>query len=197
MSTVEQSIDVDVPVRVAYDQWTQFESFPEFMDGVEEVRQIDDTHLHWRAKVSGKEVEWDAVITEQLPDERVAWKATDGKANAGVVTFHRLSDDSSRIMVQIEHESDGVMEKVGSALGADTRQVKNSLERFKETRRAPRPGVGRLARQSRRRAGSELSDAHIGVRHAICVPDPICARARLAVLPRHVMNAADRGAVSE
>jgi uncharacterized membrane protein len=132
MSTVEQSIDVDVPVRVAYDQWTQFESFPAFMDGVEEVRQIDDTHLHWRAKVSGKEVEWDAVITEQLPDERVAWKATDGKANAGVVTFHRLSDDSSRIMVQIEHESDGVMEKVGSALGADTHQVKNSLERFKE-----------------------------------------------------------------
>jgi uncharacterized membrane protein len=132
MSTVEQSIDIDVPVRVAYDQWTQFESFPEFMDGVEEVRQIDDTHLHWRAKVGGKEVEWDAVITEQLPDERVAWKATDGKANAGVVTFHRLSDDSSRIMVQIEHESEGVMEKVGSALGADKHEVKNSLERFKE-----------------------------------------------------------------
>jgi uncharacterized membrane protein len=132
MSTVEQSIDIDVPVRVAYDQWTQFESFPQFMDGVEEVRQIDDTHLYWRAKVAGRDVEWDAVITEQLPDERVAWKATDGKANAGVVTFHRLSDDSSRIMVQIEHESDGVMEKVGSALGADAHQVKNSLERFKE-----------------------------------------------------------------
>ena len=132
MSTVEQSIDIDVPVSVAYDQWTQFESFPEFMDGIEEVRQIDDTHLHWRAKIGGHEVEWDAVITEQLPDERVAWKATDGKANAGVVTFHRLSDDSSRIMVQIEHESDGVMEKVGSALGADKREVKNSLERFKE-----------------------------------------------------------------
>ena len=132
MSTVEQSIDIGVPVSVAYDQWTQFESFPEFMDGVEEVRQIDDTHLHWRANVAGREVEWDAVITEQLPDQRVAWKATDGKANAGVVTFHRLSDESSRIMVQIEHESDGVMEKVGSALGADKREVKNSLERFKE-----------------------------------------------------------------
>jgi uncharacterized membrane protein len=132
MSTVEQSIDIEVPVRVAYDQWTQFESFPEFMDGVEEVRQLDATHLYWRAKVSGREVEWDAVITEQVPDERVAWKATDGKANAGVVTFHRISDESSRVMVQIEHESEGVMEKVGSALGADKREVKNSLERFKE-----------------------------------------------------------------
>ncbi len=132
MSTVEQSIDIDVPVRVAYDQWTQFESFPQFMSGVEEVRQLDDTHLHWRAEVAGKAVEWDAVITEQIPDERVAWKATDGKANAGVVTFHRISDDSSRVMVQIEHETEGIMEKVGSALGADTREVKNSLERFKE-----------------------------------------------------------------
>ncbi len=132
MSTVEQSIDIDVPVRVAYDQWTQFESFPEFMEGIEEVRQIDDTHLHWRAEVGGHVAEWDAVITEQLPDERVAWKATDGKANAGVVTFHRLGDESSRVMVQIEHESEGVMEKVGAALGADKREVNNSLERFKE-----------------------------------------------------------------
>ena len=111
MSTVEQSIDVDVPVRVAYDQWTQFESFPSFMDGVEEVRQIDDTHLHWRAEVAGHEVEWDAIITEQIPDERVAWKATDGKANAGVVTFHRLSDSSSRVMVQIDHEAEASWRK--------------------------------------------------------------------------------------
>ena len=132
MASVQESVDVDVPIKVAYDQWTQFESFPSFMDGVEEVRQIDDTHLHWRAKVAGHEVQWDAVITEQIPDERVAWKATDGKANAGVVTFHRLSDSSSRVMVQIEHEAEGIMEKVGSALGADTREVKNSLERFKD-----------------------------------------------------------------
>jgi uncharacterized membrane protein len=132
MSTVEKSIDIDVPVRVAYDQWTQFESFPQFMDGVEEVRQLDATHLHWRAKIGGHVVEWNAVITEQIPEERVAWKATDGTANAGVVTFHRLSDEASRVMVQIEHESEGVMEKVGSALGADSREVKNSLESFKE-----------------------------------------------------------------
>jgi uncharacterized membrane protein len=132
MASVEQSIDIDVPVHVAYDQWTQFESFPKFMDGIEEVRQIDDTHLHWRAEIGGHVVEWDAAITEQLPDERIAWRSTDGTANAGVVTFHHISDDKSRVMVQIEHESDGVMEKVGSALGADSRQVKNSLERFKE-----------------------------------------------------------------
>jgi uncharacterized membrane protein len=132
MSTVEQSIDIGVPVRVAYDQWTQFESFPQFMDGIEEVRQLDDTHLHWRASIGGRDVEWNAVITEQIPEERVAWRSTDGTPNAGVVTFHRLGDESSRVMVQIEHESEGVMERVGSALGADTRQVKNSLEQFKE-----------------------------------------------------------------
>ena len=132
MSTVEQSIDIAVPVRVAYDQWTQFESFPQFMDGIEEVRQLDDTHLHWRANIGGHDVEWNAVITEQIPEERVAWRSTDGTPNAGVVTFHRLGDESSRVMVQIEHETEGVMERVGSALGADTRKVKNSLEQFKD-----------------------------------------------------------------
>ena len=132
MSTVEESIDVNVPVHIAYDQWTQFESFPSFMDGIEEVRQLDDTHLHWRAKVGGREVEWDAVITEQIPDERIAWKATEGKANAGVVTFEPLHDHATRVTVRMEHESDGVMEKVGSAFGADSHQVKNALEQFKE-----------------------------------------------------------------
>ena len=132
MANVEQTIDVDVPVRVAYDQWTQFESFPQFMDGIEEVRQLDDTHLHWRANIGGHDVEWNAVITEQIPEERVAWRSTDGTPNAGVVTFHRLGDESSRVMVQIEHETEGVMERVGSALGADTRKVKNSLEQFKD-----------------------------------------------------------------
>jgi uncharacterized membrane protein len=132
MSTVEQSIDLDVPVRTAYDRWTRFEDFPSFMKGIEEVRQIDDTHLHWKAKVGGHVKEWDAEITEQHPDERVAWKATDGSPNAGVVTFHRLSDSTSRVMVQIEHEPEGVVEKVGGALGADSHRVKGDLERFKE-----------------------------------------------------------------
>jgi uncharacterized membrane protein len=132
MSSVQESIDLDVPVRVAYDQWTQFESFPQFMDGVEEVRQLDDTHLHWKVNFGGHAAEWDAEITEQRPDERIAWKSTDGTPNAGVVTFHRLSDNSSRVTVQIEHGADDALDKVGSALGFDSRRVKNSLERFKE-----------------------------------------------------------------
>src|ERR671932_1166118 len=100
MARIEKSIEVDVPVSTAYNQWTQFEEFPQFMEGVDEVRQIDDTHLHWVASFGGTRHEWDAVITEQLPDERVAWRNTDGKENAGVVTFHRLGDQRSRLMVQ-------------------------------------------------------------------------------------------------
>ena len=138
MSTVEQSIDIGVPVRVAYDQWTQFESFPQFMEGIEEVRQLDDTHLHWRANIGGHDVEWNAVITEQIPEERVAWRSTDGTPNAGVVTFHRIGDETSRVMVQIEHESEGVMERVGSALGADKRRGQEQPRAVQGSRRAAR-----------------------------------------------------------
>jgi uncharacterized membrane protein len=132
MSRIEQSIEVEVPVRVAYNQWTQFEEFPEFMEGVEEVRQLDDAHLHWRASIGGRKHEWDAEISEQRPDERVAWKSTDGKTNAGVVTFHRLSDERTKVMAQIEYEPEGMVESLGSAVGADERRVKGDLERFKE-----------------------------------------------------------------
>ena len=132
MTTIEQSIDLDVPVRAAYDQWTRFEEFPQFMKGVEEIRQIDDRHLHWVAELGGTRHEWDAEITEQQPDERVAWRNTDGKDNAGVVTFHKLSDTSSRVMVQIDFVPEGIKEKVGSAINAPDRQVKGDLERFKE-----------------------------------------------------------------
>ena len=132
MATIEQGIEVDVPVRTAYNQWTQFEEFPSFMDGVEEVRQLDDTHLHWRVSHSGHEVEFDTEITEQIPDERVAWKTTDGKAHAGVVTFHRLGDNRSKVMVQMTWEPEGMLEQLGAALGADDRRVKSDLERFKE-----------------------------------------------------------------
>ena len=131
MPTVEQSIEVNVPVSTAYNQWTQFEKFPEFMDGVTEVRQIDDTHLHWVAEIGGQTEEWDAEITEQKPDERIAWKATSGKKNAGVVTFHRLDDQRSKIVLQLDWESDGVIENVGAALGQDDRQIKDDLARFK------------------------------------------------------------------
>jgi len=131
-TTIEQSIDLDVPVRTAYDQWTRFEEFPQFMKGVEEIRQIDDRHLHWVAELGGTRHEWDAEITEQQPDERVAWRNTDGKDNAGVVTFHKLSDTSSRVMVQIDFVPEGIKEKVGAAINAPDRQVKGDLERFKE-----------------------------------------------------------------
>jgi uncharacterized membrane protein len=132
MAMVEESIDVGVPVHTAYNQWTQFEEFPRFMEGVESVEQIDDTHLRWVADVGGERREWVAEITEQRPDERVAWKATGGHGNSGVVTFHRLDDNSTRIMVQMEHETEGLKEQLGSALGADSRRVKGDLKRFTE-----------------------------------------------------------------
>jgi uncharacterized membrane protein len=131
MPTVEQHIDVKVPVQTAYNQWTQFESFPRFMDGVEEVKQTDDTHLHWRVKAAGARREFDAVITEQYPDERVAWRSTGGPTHAGVVTFHRLSDDTTRVTTQIEWTPEGLAEKAGAFFGADERRVKGDLRRFK------------------------------------------------------------------
>ena len=132
MSTIEQSIEVAVPVRTAYNQWTQFEEFPRFMEGVEEVRQLDDTHLHWRTKVGGREQEFDAQITEQRPDERIAWTATQGVEQAGVVTFHRVDDGRTKVMLQLDAEPEGAVEKVGDALGVLKRRVKGDLERFKE-----------------------------------------------------------------
>lgn len=131
MSVIEKSTEVNVPVRTAYNQWTQFEEFPKFMEGVTAVRQLDNTHLHWKANIAGKEKEWDAVITEQHPDERIAWKSTSGAKNAGVVTFHRLSDQKSKIMLQMDYEPEGVVENVGEALGAVSLRVEGDLERFK------------------------------------------------------------------
>lgn len=132
MANVEQSIEVAVPVRTAYDQWTQFKEFPKFMEGIERIEQRDDTHLHWVANFGGETHEWDAEITEQEPDQRVAWRSTDGKTNAGVVTFHRIEDSRTRIMVQMDWEAEGLKEKVGGALGFDDRQLKGDLERFRD-----------------------------------------------------------------
>jgi uncharacterized membrane protein len=123
---------VDVPVRVAYDQWTQFEEFPRFMDGVESVEQLDDRRLHWVAKVGGKRTEWDAKITQQEPDQRIAWTSTTGKRNAGAVDFHRIDDEHTRITLTMDVEPDGLIESVGDAVGVTSQTVKGDLERFKE-----------------------------------------------------------------
>jgi uncharacterized membrane protein len=132
MSLIEQSVEVDVPLKAAYNQWTQFEEFPQFMDGVKEVRQLDATHLHWVAETGGHRHEWDAEITEQLPDERVAWKNVGGRRNAGVVTFHRLDDEHTRLMVQLDFMPEGLIEHLGDALAAPDRRVAGDLQRFKE-----------------------------------------------------------------
>ena len=132
MSTIEQSIDVNVPVRTAYNQWTQFEEFPRFMEGIEEVRQLDDKRLHWRANIGGKVKEWDAEITEQIPDKRIAWKNTTGATNAGVVTFHRLNDNQTRIMLQVEYDPEGIVENVGDMVGVVSARVRGDLQRFKD-----------------------------------------------------------------
>jgi uncharacterized membrane protein len=132
MSTIEQSIDVEVPVRTAYNQWTQFEEFPKFMDGVREVRQLSDTRLLWRAEIGGVDETWEAEIDQQVPDMRIAWHSITGAKNAGVVTFHRLSDDRTRVMLQIDYDPQGVMENIGDAVGAVSLRVKGDLQRFKE-----------------------------------------------------------------
>ena len=132
MANVERSIDVNVPVRTAYNQWTQFEEFPRFMEGVESVTQLDDRRLHWVAAIAGKCEEWDAEITEQTPDQRIAWTNTTGAKNAGVVTFHHLSDTTTRVMLQLDYEPEGLVENAGSALGFVERRVRGDLERFKQ-----------------------------------------------------------------
>jgi uncharacterized membrane protein len=132
MTQTMASVDVDVPVRTAYDQWTQFESFPQFLGFVESVTQLDDTHTHWKVKIGEAEREFDAEITEQHPDERVAWKSTSGDVDhAGVVTFHRLSDTTSQVTVQLDWTAENLTEKVGALLGVDDRAIEHDLRNFK------------------------------------------------------------------
>ena len=132
MSNIEQSIEVGVPVRTAYNQWTQFEEFPRFMEGINEVKQLDDSTLHWKAEIAGQEREWDAKITEQTPDQRIAWTDIGGATNAGVVTFHKIDDSTTKVMLQIDFEPDGPLEKVGDVLGFVQGRAKGDLGRFKE-----------------------------------------------------------------
>ena len=130
-SQILESIDVDVPVGTAYNQWTQFEEFPEFMEGVESVTQLDDRRLLWKAEIGGHELEWEAEITEQTPDQRIAWTSRGGAHNAGVVSFHRISDTTSRVTLQLDYQPQGVLEKVGDLLGVVSRRARGDLERFK------------------------------------------------------------------
>ncbi|MBX5444894.1 SRPBCC family protein [Sphaerobacter sp.] len=132
MATVTKSIEVNVPLSTAYNQWTQFEEFPQFMEGVKEVRQIDDQHLHWRAEVGGTEQEWQARIVEQVPDQRIAWHSVAGDENAGVVTFHYIDEDTTRVTLQLGYEPEGLKERIGDALGFMERRVQGDLERFKD-----------------------------------------------------------------
>jgi uncharacterized membrane protein len=132
METIEKSIEVDVPVSLAYNQWTQFEEFPRFMEGVEAVQQLDDKRLHWIAEVGGKRKEWDAEIYEQIPDNRIAWRSTSGAPNAGVVVFQPLGPDRTRLSLRLAYEPESFGEKVGDALGFVTRRIQGDLARFKE-----------------------------------------------------------------
>jgi uncharacterized membrane protein len=132
VANIAESIVVNVPVSTAYNQWTQLEDFPRFMEGVESVRQTDDTHLHWVAEIGGQRREWDAEITEQRPDQVIAWRALDGHYNSGRVSFERVDESSTKVTVEMEHETEGMVEALGSALGSDSRQVSNDLDRFKE-----------------------------------------------------------------
>jgi uncharacterized membrane protein len=132
MHRMEKTFDIGVPVRAAYDQWTQFEEFPRFMDGVKEVRQLDDTHLHWHASVAGKDKEWDAVITEQVPDQVIAWRSTSGTRNEGEVRFESLGGDRTRVRLAMVYEPEGAMEKAGDAMGFLSRQVDKTVNDFKD-----------------------------------------------------------------
>lgn len=132
MSRIIETIEVDVPVHVAYDQWTQFESFPQFMDGIERVVQVDDATLEWTATIAGKVKHWRAEITEQRPNELVAWRSTEGAQNDGQVGFEPAGQDRTRLELQLDVEPEGIVEKAGDTLGVVERRVRGDLERFKE-----------------------------------------------------------------
>ena len=140
MHEVEADVDCDVPISVAYDQWTQFEEFPRFMKAIDEVRQVDDTHLHWVANVAGQRKEWDAEIVEQEPDRIISWRSTSGTLNNGAVTFEVLAPGQCRVKLIMTYAPEGLAEKAGSALGMLKAQVEADLGRFKryvENRQEP------------------------------------------------------------
>jgi uncharacterized membrane protein len=131
METIRESIEVSVPVQTAYNQWTQFEEFPQFMEGVESVKQLDDTHLLWNAEIGGNRREWRAEIVEQKPDKKVAWRAENDKGPNGVIEFEPLGDDKTLVNLEMAYEPEGLTEQLGAKAGIDAREVRNDLERFK------------------------------------------------------------------
>jgi uncharacterized membrane protein len=131
-TSVDAEIEVGVPVRAAYNQWTQFEEFPQFMEGVDEVTQLDDTLLHWAATISGRHAEWDAKIIDQQPDRRITWESVDGKRTRGTVTFSEAGPDRSRVRLHMSYRPDGTAERVGSAIGLDSRRINSDLARFRD-----------------------------------------------------------------
>jgi uncharacterized membrane protein len=132
MHKIEQVVVVDRPVTMVYNQWTQFEEFPEFMTGIEEARQVDDTHVHWKAKLGGKQREWDAEITEQEPDRRISWKSVSGAHNAGTVRFKPLGKDCTEVHLLLVYDTEGAVESMGHALGRIGKRVRQSLLEFKD-----------------------------------------------------------------
>jgi uncharacterized membrane protein len=132
VTTVQQTIDVDVPLRTAYDQWTQFETFPKFMEGVEQVKQLSDRRTHWVTRIGGVTREFDAEIIQQEPDRQIAWQALDGPDQRGVVVFQPIGSDHTRLMLQMDFAPEGLAEQVGDKLGLVERRVRGDLERFKQ-----------------------------------------------------------------
>jgi len=132
METIEKSIEVNAPLQQVYNQWTQFEDFPKFMEGVEEVRQLDDRRLFWRAQIFGKTEEWEAEIYEQVPDKRIAWRSITGTPNAGAVSFSAIVPEKTRITLALNYEPTGAVEKIGDALGIVSARVEGDLKRFRE-----------------------------------------------------------------
>jgi len=132
MTTIEKTIEVSVPVRTAYNQWTQFEQFPRFMEGVKEVQQLDDKHLRWRAEIAGKEVEWTSEITQQVPDQRIGWRSTSGAQNAGSVSFLALADNRTQLTLHMVIDPEGAAQSTGSALGLVGARIEGDLKRFKD-----------------------------------------------------------------
>jgi len=132
MERIQKSIEVDRPLHQVYNQWTQFEELPRFMEGVKEVKQLDDTRLHWVAEIAGKEKQWTAKIIEQIPDHRIAWEPESGEYTSGVVSFQVVGPDRTCVTLEISYDPKGFVENAGDAIGVVSRRIENDLERFKE-----------------------------------------------------------------